>query len=175
MQKAMSALLPKADIAATSATTKTLERFNVSPEGFSVTVPQLIRRLASASCVSRADPMRLSRWRSVTIPRAAAARRPTRIVKLIDHAKSTDAAHGRSTLLKGEEAAIVCRRPTPTRILGTPSSIIAGQAIFSLVVTNILHRRKNTVPRRCRSLKKTRLPTLSMQASSLGLPRTVEP
>ena len=35
---------------------------------------KLIRRLASASCVSRADPMRLGRWRSVAIPRAAAAR-----------------------------------------------------------------------------------------------------
>ena len=74
---------------------------------------------------------KLARWRSVTIPRAAAARRPTRIVKLIDHAKSTDAAHGCSTLLKGEEAAIGATASPTTRILGAPSSIIAGQAIFT--------------------------------------------
>ena len=43
---------------------------------------------------------------SVTIPRAAAVRRPTRIVKLIRHAKSTDAAHGCPALLNGEETAI---------------------------------------------------------------------
>src|SRR5262245_12937524 len=41
-----------------------------------------------------------------TRPRATAARRPARIVKLIRHAKSTDAAHGCPALLKGEEAAI---------------------------------------------------------------------
>src|SRR5262249_13448954 len=63
----------------------------------------------------------------MTIPRAAAARRPTRIVKLIRHAKSTDAAHGCPALLNGEEAAI-CATPTFTRILGAPSSIIAGQS-----------------------------------------------
>ena len=39
-------------------------------------------------------------------PFAGAFGRPLRIVKLIGHAKSTDAAHGRSTLLKGEKAAI---------------------------------------------------------------------
>jgi hypothetical protein len=70
---------------------------------------------------------KLARWRSVTMPRAAAARRPTRIVKLIDHAKSTDAAHGCSALLNGEEAAIG-GTATATRILGAPSSIIAGQS-----------------------------------------------
>jgi hypothetical protein len=62
----------------------------------------------------------------MTIPRAAAARRPTRIVKLIRHAKSTDAAHGFPALLNGEEAAI-CAAHT-RRILSTPSSIIAGQS-----------------------------------------------
>jgi hypothetical protein len=62
------------------------------------------------------------------IPRAAAARRPTRIVKLIRHAKSTDAAHGCPALLKGEEAAIGATA-TPARILGAPSSIIAGQRV----------------------------------------------
>jgi hypothetical protein len=65
------------------------------------------------------------------LPRAAAARRPTRIVKLIDHAKSTDAAHGCSTLLKAEEAAIGATASSTTRILRAPSSIIAGQAIFA--------------------------------------------
>src|SRR4029450_1673209 len=65
------------------------------------------------------------------MPRAASARRPTRIVKLIDHAKSTDAAHGCSTLLKGEEAAIGATASPTTRILGAPSSIVAGQAIFT--------------------------------------------
>ena len=69
--------------------------------------------------------------RSVTRPGTAAARRPTRIVKLIDHAKSTDAAHGRSTLLKGVEAAIGATAKPTTRILGTPSSIVAGQVIFT--------------------------------------------
>ena len=64
-------------------------------------------------------------------PRAAAARRAARIVKLIDHAKSTDAAHGCSTLLKGEEAAIGATASPTTRVLGAPSSIIAGQAIFT--------------------------------------------
>ena len=64
--------------------------------------------------------------KSVTMPRAAAARRPTRIVKLIRYAKSTDAAHGCSALLNGEEAAIGAARTR--RILGTPSSIIAGQS-----------------------------------------------
>jgi hypothetical protein len=49
---------------------------------------------------------------------------------LIDHAKSTDAAYGCSALLKGEEAAIG-GTASPTRILGAPSSIIAGQAIFT--------------------------------------------
>jgi hypothetical protein len=63
-----------------------------------------------------------------TIPRAAAARRPTGIVKLIRHAKSTDAAHRCPALLNGEEAAI-CGSPSSTRILGAPSSIIAGQRI----------------------------------------------
>src|SRR5262245_32425227 len=63
---------------------------------------------------SAAGP-KLAGWRSVTIPRTAAARRPTRIVKLIDHAKSTDTAHGCSTLLKGEEAAIGATA-TPTTI-----------------------------------------------------------
>src|SRR5262245_24430913 len=65
----------------------------------------------------------------MTIPRFTTARRATRIVKLIDDAKSTDAAHGCSTLLKGEEAAI-CAAHT-RRILGAPSSIIAAQAIFT--------------------------------------------
>ena len=49
-----------------------------------------------------------------------------RIVKLIRHAKSTDAAHGCPALLNGEEAAIGAARTR--RILGTPSSIIAGQS-----------------------------------------------
>src|SRR5262245_60747862 len=39
----------------------------------------------------------------------------------------------------------------------------------------MLHRRKNTVPTRCRSLKETRPPTLSMQASSSWPPTAVEP
>jgi hypothetical protein len=63
----------------------------------------------------------------LTIPRAAAARTPTRIVKLIRHAKSTDAAHGCPALLNGEEAAIGATA-SGTRILGAPSSIIAGQS-----------------------------------------------
>jgi len=66
-----------------------------------------------------------------TIPRATAARRPARIVKLIRHAKSTDAAHGCPALLKGEEAAIRATAKPTARILCAPSSIIAGQAIFT--------------------------------------------
>jgi len=50
---------------------------------------------------------------------------------LIDHAKSTYAAHGCPTLLKGEEAAIGATATPATRILGAPSSIIAGQALFT--------------------------------------------
>jgi len=64
----------------------------------------------------------------VSTTRAAAARRPTGIVKLIRHAKSTDAAHGCPALLNGEEAAI-CSSPSSARILRAPSSIIAGQRI----------------------------------------------
>jgi hypothetical protein len=55
-------------------------------------------------------------------------RRLARIVKLVRHAKSTDAAHGCPTLRKGEEAAIGTTETTiAVRVLGTPSSIIAGQ------------------------------------------------
>jgi len=64
----------------------------------------------------------------VSTTRAAVARRPTGIVKLIRHAKSADAAHGCPALLNGEEAAI-CSSPSTTRILCAPSSIIAGQRI----------------------------------------------
>src|SRR5262249_21039114 len=43
----------------------------------------------------------------IAMPRAAAAPgRPSRIVKLIGHAKSTDTAHGCPTLLNSEETAI---------------------------------------------------------------------
>ena len=63
----------------------------------------------------------------LTIPRAAAARMPARIVELIRHAKSTDAAHGCPALLNGEETAIGAARTR--RILGTPSSIIAGESV----------------------------------------------
>jgi hypothetical protein len=49
---------------------------------------------------------------------------------LIDHAKSTD-AHGCSALLKGEEAAILAPHPSTGVVVGAPSSIIAGQAIFT--------------------------------------------
>ena len=63
-----------------------------------------------------------------TIPRATAARRPARIVKLIRHAKPTDAAHSCPALLNSEEAAI-CATATTRRILGAPSSIIAGQSV----------------------------------------------
>jgi hypothetical protein len=48
---------------------------------------------------------------------------------LISHATSTDAAHGCPALLNGEEAAIgATDTAAPTRILGAPSSIIAGQS-----------------------------------------------
>jgi len=50
---------------------------------------------------------------------------------LIDDAKSTDAAYGCPALLKGEEAAIGAAASPTTRILGAPSSIIAGQGIFT--------------------------------------------
>jgi hypothetical protein len=56
-----------------------------------------------------------------------AARRPTGIVKLIRHTKSTDAAHRCPTLLNGEEAAI-CGAPSLTRIFSAPTSIVAGQS-----------------------------------------------
>ena len=88
-------------------------------------------RISALRSNARLRGPKLAGRRSVTIPRTATARRPTRIVKLIDHAKSTDAAHGRSTLLKGVEAAIGATATPKTRILGTPSSIIAGQAIFT--------------------------------------------
>ena len=96
-----------------------------------VALPQFAGTKHKAQLVFPRGTERGARWGSLTIPRAAAARRPTRIVKLIDHAKSTDAAHGCSTLLKGEEAAIGGAATNPTRILGAPSSIIAGQAIFT--------------------------------------------
>ena len=88
-------------------------------------------RIICATLKRSAAGSKLAGRRSLTIPRTAAARRPTRIVKLIDHAKSTDAAHGCSTLLKREEAAIGATATPTTRILGAPSSIIAGQAIFT--------------------------------------------
>jgi len=50
---------------------------------------------------------------------------------LIDHANSADAAHGCSTLLKGEEAAILAPEAFAGVIVGAPSRIIAGQAIFT--------------------------------------------
>jgi hypothetical protein len=55
------------------------------------------------------------------------------------------------------------RQPYPN--IGRTIEYYARQAIFA--VANILHRRhqKNTVPRRCRSLKETRLPTLSINAN----------
>jgi hypothetical protein len=56
-------------------------------------------------------------------------RRLARIVKLVRHAKSTDAAYGCPTLRKGEETAIGTTETTiAVRVLGTPSSIIAGQS-----------------------------------------------
>ena len=57
-------------------------------------------------------------------------------------------------------------RQRPPNIARTIEYYRRASHIHGLTVANILHRRKNTVPRRCRSLQETRLPTLSMQASS---------
>jgi hypothetical protein len=61
---------------------------------------------------------------SIAMPQAAAA---PRIVKLMGHAKSTDAAHGCPTLLNGEEIAIGGTAKF-TRIQSAPRIRIVGES-----------------------------------------------
>jgi|RhiMethySRZTD1v2_1073278.scaffolds.fasta_scaffold18083_14 hypothetical protein len=65
-------------IHAASCQQKTLERFSVSPEGFSAT-DKLIRRLASASSANRKDPTRRDRSRREEMRRAVVFRRQPRM------------------------------------------------------------------------------------------------
>ena len=103
---------------------------------------------------------------NLTRPGAATGRRSAGIVKLIRHAKPADTAHRCPALLDSEKAAVSGTASHPPITGRTIEYYRRASHIHGLAVANILHRRKNTVPRRCRSLKKTRLPTLSMQASS---------
>ena len=60
--------------------------------------------------------------------------RPLRIVKLIGHTKSANAAHGCSTLLKGEEAAIGLSQTTIAGCRYHDVEIVSDQLVYSRIV-----------------------------------------